>query len=636
MIGQLFQRQGLRALPIALAAAFAMGTPSVSASAVNVDRFAGWADRTFSAAYAHKEFSGMALIVVNHDGVVLQRTYGLASHAPDRPIDPVHTHFLIGSITKTFTGLAIAQLVERGQIRSIDDAANLYLKRTQLKGPWGSKITIRDLLTHSAGFDYRNRGAGTARVVPTPLTGRDIDQLAPAYIRPPGEIIQYSNYSAGILAALVEDVAGTDIRSYFRGRIWRPLGMTSTDFQTGLEPLPGTIRPFKFKTGTGWVEEPFIPFNPFYWPVGSITSTLPDMAAYARFHLIAGEGRDTPILTARQHAELQKVQRTSHIGVGGFGYQTMSYSWNGKALFGHGGTWPGYESMLIVDPVDDLAIFFSIAGPAAMGNLRATSLVDQALFGDYAAPGPVKAMSSETLSAYTGLYRTSLRSHAGVERLLNYLGRGDGLRIAAKGGGLYIGQDGPFMNVGEDLFWTPHAVVTPSNPFGSPVFAFKRDASGAVRYLIHQEGLGPLEKVSWWEDPALRIAALKWLSWASLLGIGMLAWPKRRPMDWLRTMAALTPAAALFGLAPLFLANFGASSLEADLIEGANGRFLIACALADGVAVSAVVLWWSVARATSIPNWRPWMTWNAAALGAVATLATLIYATIGILGWIHY
>jgi hypothetical protein len=87
---------------------------------------------------------------------------------------------------------------------------------------------------------------------------------------------------------------------------------------------------------------------------------------------------------------------------------------------------------------------------------------------------------------------------------------------------------------------------------------------------------------------------------------------------------------------PVFLTNFGGSNLEADLIEGSNGRFIVACVLADAVAASAFVLWWSVARAVTIPNWRPWMTWNAAALALVATLATLIYATIGVLGWIRY
>ncbi|MGC5198420.1 serine hydrolase domain-containing protein, partial [Aphanothece microscopica] len=132
---------------------------------------ARWSDDTFGKAYSDGAFSGMALVVVRDGRGALRTQYGLARYNPDQPLEPGQTRLLIGSISKTFTGIAILQLVEAGRIRSIEEPANAYLERLQLPGARGAKISIKDLLTHSAGHELRNSGVCAHEVIASPVNG---------------------------------------------------------------------------------------------------------------------------------------------------------------------------------------------------------------------------------------------------------------------------------------------------------------------------------------------------------------------------------------------------------------------------------------------------------------------------------
>ena len=98
---------------------------------------AQWADQLFTTALNNKSMSGVVLTLVQDGHMVLSKGYGYADYASGVPVDPANTRFRVGSITKTFTAMAIAQLLDSGQIASLDDPANKYLKRMQLPAPRG-------------------------------------------------------------------------------------------------------------------------------------------------------------------------------------------------------------------------------------------------------------------------------------------------------------------------------------------------------------------------------------------------------------------------------------------------------------------------------------------------------------------
>lgn len=595
----------------------ALLTVPVSGQPVDIEAFGKWSDSTFGKASEDGDVSAVGLVMVQGDKVVLKKTYGPASRSPDVAIDPARTRFLIGSISKSFTGLAIAQLVETGKIRSVDDPVNRYLKRIKLKGTFGDKVTIRHLLTHSAGFDQRGRDVGTAIARPDRSGAAEIERIAPLLVRTPGTLVSYSNYGTGILGIVIEDVTGQQIETYFSQNIWRPLGMTGTHFQRGLKIDSDVARAYSSDESGAWREKPFIAFHPFYWPVGAIGMTLDDASRYLRFQLATANGSNSPLLPASAHKRLRSRLLANHPAVGGFGYQMMSFVWNGQSVFGHGGTWPGYESMMLILPDQNIAIFFSITGPSRLGNLKAYNLVMSQLLGPFSPPSGLGA--DAPLADYEGVYRPTMRATSAIEGFLPFLGQGDGLNVVAENGGLMIGGEGPYLPAGKDLFFFSEAQTSGVNPFGTTIYGFKRGANGRVAFMTPQPGLSPLERVDAWANPSLRAMLFKYVGYALFFGLIALGWRGTRRLDWLPFVAAIVPPIAVALIPFVLTVGLGARGLEALILEGRADRFWVVFALAILTAICGLimlyfaVLWWRGDHGI-----RPaWYKWSIAAIAGI-------------------
>lgn len=349
---------------------------------------------------------------------------------------------------------------------------------------------------------------------------------------------------------------------------------------------------------------PFLPFHPFYWPVGAIGASLDDMARYAQFHLAASRGQTSSVLSAASHAQLRAIQHRSHPDVGGFGFQMMSFDWNGEPVFGHGGTWPGYESMLLVFPQRDVAVFFSITGPRSIGNLSANIDVIVELLGDYRATRSVVAVPPQDLEAYAGLYRPALRSYSGPEALIGFFAKAQ--QVSVGEGGLMLDGEGPLRPIGRDAFYLEGARASPANLFGSPLFAFMRDDAGRVTHLVHLQGLAPLERVSQAQAPQTRMAILDLAKFAGLLGLLAVFWPGSRRPDRVAKGLVIASAPLAWAFPVILVVGLGESGLGGYLLQGGDLRFLaVACigallvigalaAASAALGVGARVWWWRV------------------------------------------
>jgi CubicO group peptidase (beta-lactamase class C family) len=149
------------------------------------------------------------------------------------------TVFRIGSITKTFTAVAVMQLWEQGLL-DLDTPANDYLRTFRLvpKKSNLSPATVRHLLTHTAGVGYLRQlsdllqpGVGSgdrAGRSGTPPLAQYYRHGLPVEIEP-GTKWVYSNHGFAALGQIVEDVSGQPLDCYLRDRIFDPLGMQHTD-----------------------------------------------------------------------------------------------------------------------------------------------------------------------------------------------------------------------------------------------------------------------------------------------------------------------------------------------------------------------------------------------------------------------
>jgi CubicO group peptidase (beta-lactamase class C family) len=179
------------------------------------------------------EFGGVVLVAAGGDPVV-QEAHGLANRESERP-NTVTTAFNTASVGKTFTAVAVAQLVEQGQL-SFQDPIGEYVHG--FPADVASTVTIDHLLTHTSGMgDFTQPGQPYPQAARSAVTATDLLPLitdAPLMFEP-GSQVGYSNSGYVVLGAIVEAVSGEPYFDYVTEHVFGPARMTSTDWA-----IPGT------------------------------------------------------------------------------------------------------------------------------------------------------------------------------------------------------------------------------------------------------------------------------------------------------------------------------------------------------------------------------------------------------------
>jgi CubicO group peptidase (beta-lactamase class C family) len=200
-----------------------------------------------------------SLAVVKNGKVVYTHAYGNAHINPDRPATP-ETRYSIGSISKQFAAAAILMLQEQGKL-SVDDAVGKYVPGLTS----GDKVTIRQILSHTAG--YQDYWPEDYLITPMmkPITAQLIlDTWAKKPLDfEPGTQWQYSNTGYVIAGLIVEKVSGEKLMDFLQAHIFRPLGMKAiwdcdeaelpaADAMRYMRAALGPLRPAP-KEGRGWI-----------------------------------------------------------------------------------------------------------------------------------------------------------------------------------------------------------------------------------------------------------------------------------------------------------------------------------------------------------------------------------------------
>ncbi|MGH9457038.1 MAG: serine hydrolase domain-containing protein [Thermoanaerobaculia bacterium] len=166
-----------------------------------------------------------ASVLVRHRGEILfARGFGLADLDANRAAES-GTNYRLASVTKQFTAMASLLLVDDGVVR-LDDPVSRWLDDLP---PWGERVTIRHLLTHTSGvLDYED-------LIPEQQTEQvhdrdvlDILRRHDATSFEPGSRYRYSNSGYALLALVVESASRKTFPDFLRGRIFEPLGMKDT------------------------------------------------------------------------------------------------------------------------------------------------------------------------------------------------------------------------------------------------------------------------------------------------------------------------------------------------------------------------------------------------------------------------
>jgi CubicO group peptidase (beta-lactamase class C family) len=216
---------------------------------------------------------GIALAVTSGDEVVYSNGYGTAGQ--DRPMT-AQTPMYIGSQSKSFTGLAMAQLVEQGKIR-LNDSVQKYIPWFRVADEQASKqITVFHLLHHTSGLSE----SGFTTLLPDNATNEDaVRALASAELTAPlGAKHQYFNVGYDVLAVIVQNVSGMTYEEYVQKNIFDPLEMAHTYTDPALARQNGLSQ--GYSRFFGFTVPRRQPHRTFEVSAGYIISTAEDMAHY--------------------------------------------------------------------------------------------------------------------------------------------------------------------------------------------------------------------------------------------------------------------------------------------------------------------------------------------------------------------
>ena len=509
--------------------AVAAPVAGVAGGTIGREALAAYVDGVVQAYLRDEGIAGATVAVVDRNGTVLERGYGVATLSPERPVDPTATLFRLGSTTKTFTYIATMQLVEQGKL-SLDEDVNKYLpERLRVPDAGYGPIRVWNLMTHTAGFEDSALGhlIGNDPARALPLEDY-LAQYRPARVRPPGLHADYSNYSVALLGDIVARVSGQLFEDYVEQHLFTPLGMSHTTLR---ETLPaGDPRRIddaaakNFSTGFlrdagGFTAKDF-EYISHGAPAGAGSSTAADMARYMRMLLGAGTLEGATVLKPETFAAMRQERFRNAPGVAGFAHGFFMERFGEYTSLEHGGATLYFHTGMAVLPDAGIGVFVSTNTDT--GSKLAADL--PRLVFEYALPlarpttlPAADAAGDANLQRFVGSYLGERRSYSTVEMFLG--ANGATASIASKGGELvlnYAGSARRYRQTGPLSF---RAVE------GNDTLAFVEDA-GNIGGFAFGGGHVMFARAGWIDNASLPSMLLGAVGLCSLLVL-VAAWARR-------------------------------------------------------------------------------------------------------------
>lgn len=313
---------------------------------------------------------GMIIRVIEDGKAVYTESVGVGHLGRQLPLTP-DTIFGIMSITKSFTSTAIMQLAERGLVR-LDDPVSTYLPYFHVQNDTRTEqITVRKLLSHTAGFSddiwiaslqdrYLLRLMGQVpqyrpivdkypeEILDTIRSREDVTRYFSQFdlLYEPGQSWRYCTDAYVIAGDLIEKVSGQRWEDFLQSHIFDRLHLTRTFTDAEKFHHDQDQTAYYLLSGDSPFELP-VPVNPICAPAGFIYSTVNDLSTYLIAHMNMDQ---SPLLKGESLREMQSM-------IADRGDETLSYGlgWkvrihNGHKIVEHAGGYPGASSYVTMIP----------------------------------------------------------------------------------------------------------------------------------------------------------------------------------------------------------------------------------------------------------------------------------------------
>jgi len=420
--------------------------------------------------------------VASGEGVFFAKGYGFQDIEKGILVNAETTLFRPGSVSKLFTWVAVMQQVEQGKL-DLDTDVNRYLENFQIEDSWpGQPVTLRHILTHTAGFEEGGLGYlivdDVSRLMPL---AESMKRYQHVRVNPPGAQTAYSNYGAALAGLIVSNVSGLSFNDYIQKNIFDVLGMQSASFE---EPLPERLANNMANTyvleGGKYASKPYELISNF-GPAGALAATATDMLKFGLAILNGGEYNGKRILRASTVDEVLNKQFSHDPRMPGMGLGFYQTEVNGNLVVGHGGDTMSFHSDMVIDRTHKLVIYlsFNAVGGAAVRSGFPRAFYDKYFPVEKTAHKPPTGFS-ERAGKYAGSYQFWRSNFSTIQKAMMLA---SGFPVAAMPDDtLMIGED-RYVEVEPNLF----KLANPHKS-GIPVIAFQENADGDVTGFV-AEGL---------------------------------------------------------------------------------------------------------------------------------------------------
>jgi len=347
-------------------------------------------EKLFKEHAAKNHFPGMAFGIVADGKLVYSGGFGFTDVAKKIPANS-KSIFRIASMSKSFTGLAILKLRDEGKL-NLDDAASKYISallKVKYLTTDAPPITIRNLLTHTAGFPEDNpwgdrQLADTdAELIKTITDGVQFSNI-------PGYAYEYSNLGFALLGNIITKVSGNPYQQYINENILKPLQMNSTFWEYSKVPQGALAQGYRW-INNNWREEELL-HDGSYGAMGGMLTSIEDFSHYITLHLSAWPPSNENKSMVLKNSSIREMHNPWQVTgfnaqfkfpngrlcpvVSGYGYGLgWTKDCEGKIWVGHSGGLPGFGSQWRIFPEYGIGIVsFANLTYAGTGSINLKAL----------------------------------------------------------------------------------------------------------------------------------------------------------------------------------------------------------------------------------------------------------------------
>jgi len=453
-------------------------TQPAGAPEMTADDVSAFLDGVMPLQLRREDIAGAVIVVVKDGKILFAKGYGYANVEKRVPVSPDGTLFRPGSISKLFNWTSIMQQVEQGKL-DLDRDVNDYLD-FKIPPTFPKPITLRDIMTHTAGFEETAQELFVADAAHLTPLGDYVQAHLPERIFPPFTTPAYSNYATTLAGYILQRVSGEPFADYIDNHIFHPLGMMHC---TVRQPLPDALKPL-MSEGYSVASQPAKHFEFVEaTPAGSSSVTGTDMARFMIAHLQDGQYEGTQILRPETARLMHSRQFSNLPDMNSMALGFYEESRNGHRIIGHAGDTDYFHSDLHLIPDQQVGFFVSY-NSAGKGEISPRDAMWHAFLDRYYPYEPPTAAAvanaGEDAGLVSGRYLSSRRAQTTVLKVLNVLGEP---KVFANAGNTISvdalkdlnGQPKKFEEIGPLMFREVH---------GQARIAFKRDDAGQLVMVI--------------------------------------------------------------------------------------------------------------------------------------------------------